>query len=354
MALLYGVVEAFDPTDGDFTEYAERLTQYFLANGVEDEKKVAILLTVIGKDTYSLLRSLVAPAKPHEKSYTDIISALTTHFKPTPITIAERFKFYERNQQPGEKINDFIAAIRALSLKCNFNAFLDEAIRDKLVCGMSSSRTRKRLLVERDLTLNKAIEIANALEVAEVDNLIMDSAVGIKSEENKILTFNRPKCYRCSSEYHLANSCKFIDATCNKCSRRGHLAKACRSKGPYKGDKKHPNNYTKSSESNQMNTNANQNKTDAIKGDKKPTNYSSKSSVTPPNAYQNKIDINNSNDSESDGEVFHIHAFTSCNIPYSIRLAVSGIEITFEIDTGSGVSIISEDTYLISTLKLLN
>ena len=100
MASLFGSVEAFDPKDGDFSEYMERLEQYYAANDVDDAKKIAILLTSIGKETYSLLRSLVAPAKPKDKSYEDVVEVLTNHFKPKPIIIAERFKFYERNQLP--------------------------------------------------------------------------------------------------------------------------------------------------------------------------------------------------------------------------------------------------------------
>ena len=40
--------------------------------------------------------------------------------------------------------------------------------------------------MERDLTLKKPIEIANALEVVEIDNQIMDSAVEIKSEDTNL------------------------------------------------------------------------------------------------------------------------------------------------------------------------
>ena len=128
MALLYGLVETFNQNEGQFTEYAERLEQYFIANEVSDEKKVPILLTVIGKDTYGLLRSLVAPAKPKDKYYEEIIDVLTKHFNPEPIVIAERFKFFERNQLPNETINDYVAAIRTLAIKCKFEAFLNEAI----------------------------------------------------------------------------------------------------------------------------------------------------------------------------------------------------------------------------------
>ena len=46
--------------------------EHFLsANGIEDEKKKDVFLTVIRLQTYKLLKSLVAPAKPGEKDYTE-------------------------------------------------------------------------------------------------------------------------------------------------------------------------------------------------------------------------------------------------------------------------------------------
>ena len=45
----------------------------FLANGIEDKKKKDVFLTVIKPQTYKLLTSLVAPAKPGEKDYTQLV-----------------------------------------------------------------------------------------------------------------------------------------------------------------------------------------------------------------------------------------------------------------------------------------
>ena len=157
---VYGEIEPFDVKDGDFEEYKERLDQYFVANDVVDEKKCAVFISVVGKDAYGVIRSLVAPAKPSEKTYTQITTAFANHIKPKPIVIAERFKFYERSQKDDEGVAEFVAAIRKLAINCDFNAFLGEALRDRLVCGLKSSKIRKRLMVERDLDLTKATEIA--------------------------------------------------------------------------------------------------------------------------------------------------------------------------------------------------
>jgi hypothetical protein len=46
-------LEEFDETRDDWTAYIERVEQYFLANDVADDKRVRVLLTVIGGKTYS-------------------------------------------------------------------------------------------------------------------------------------------------------------------------------------------------------------------------------------------------------------------------------------------------------------
>ena len=92
--------------------------QYFLANDIADgQKQVAVFLTVIGAETYSLLRNLMAPEKPSSKPITDLISILKKHLNPQPIVIAERFKCYERNQQPDE----YLDALRKLTEYCEFD-----------------------------------------------------------------------------------------------------------------------------------------------------------------------------------------------------------------------------------------
>ena len=79
------------------------MDQYFLANVVTDAaKKRVILLSVVGDKTYKLIRDLVAPKKPTEKSYKELVEILTTHLKPKPSMIVERFKFNSRFRREGE------------------------------------------------------------------------------------------------------------------------------------------------------------------------------------------------------------------------------------------------------------
>ena len=70
---VYRRIGEFGATREKWIHYSEQLTQYFLANDVENEdKKRAILLSVIRPTTHSLLRSLLSPNKPSELSYDEL------------------------------------------------------------------------------------------------------------------------------------------------------------------------------------------------------------------------------------------------------------------------------------------
>ena len=168
---LLGKIDEFNCKDDDICEYMERVEHYFYANNIEDEKKqTAIFLTVIGSEMYSLLRCLLAPDVPSTKSVQILCGRLKDHLKRQPILIAKRYKFYTRDQKQDESVSEYIAELRKLSLYCEFKAFLDDALRDKFVCGLKKSNIRRRLLTEKALTLQTAVEIAKNLDQAEFEN----------------------------------------------------------------------------------------------------------------------------------------------------------------------------------------
>ena len=208
---MFGHIEQFDLHGGDFVEYVERLNQYFLANGIEElSKKRAMFITLIGTETYSLLRNLLAPRKPFDVAYNDLVRTLTEHLTPKTVVIAERFKFYERRQRDDESVCDFVAELRRLASKCEFGYFLEDALRDRLVCGLRDVKVRKRLLIEHDLTLVKAIEISKSLEGVELEIKVMGEGMSsVKTEDVHKMkpTVVKKRCFRCGDESHLANQC---------------------------------------------------------------------------------------------------------------------------------------------------
>ena len=149
----YGHIDQFRLENESIEAYLETVDIYFKANEISDEKKVSIFLSVVGGKIYSLLRDLLAPIKPKEKSFDELVSELKKHFQPKKIVIAEQFHFHRRNQAPEESVADFVAQLRRLATHCQFGGHLNEALRDHFVCGLKSEVMQKRLLSEVDLTL---------------------------------------------------------------------------------------------------------------------------------------------------------------------------------------------------------
>ena len=91
---------------------------------------------------------------------------LTKYYSPELFEVIERYKFFTCIRQPGEWIAMFMSELRRLSKTCNFRDSLDSMLRDQLVCGVNDDHIQRRLLQEKDLQLDRAMEIALSLEVA--------------------------------------------------------------------------------------------------------------------------------------------------------------------------------------------
>ena len=73
MALI-GKVEELQEND-NWIEYTERLDQSFLANKITDKgKKQVVLVSSFGVKTYKLIRNLVSPGKPSDKTFAELVN----------------------------------------------------------------------------------------------------------------------------------------------------------------------------------------------------------------------------------------------------------------------------------------
>ena len=146
MATVIGQVKEFDAGKEDWPQYVKRLEQFFIANGIEEGKKRAVLLMAVGPATFMLLRSLIAPDKPDTKSCANLVKVLTEHFQPTLSETVQWFKFHSRTRQPGESVAAYVSELHAIAEHCNFGASLQAMLRDQIVCGISDKVVQRRLL----------------------------------------------------------------------------------------------------------------------------------------------------------------------------------------------------------------
>ena len=129
---------------------------------------------------------------------------------------------------------------------------LEENLRDRFVCGLGESHTQRRLLSETKLTYKSAVDIANAMELADegashlsggkatsqvnqLFNKQCNSGKKKKSTQPNSTTKSKKTCYRCTGD-HKHEQCPFRDAECYNCKKKGHIAKACKATG----DKNNP------------------------------------------------------------------------------------------------------------------
>ncbi|XP_070389115.1 uncharacterized protein [Dermacentor albipictus] len=167
MASQLGQMEPFDDSTSDWTSYDERLSSYLRANKVPADLQVDVFVSLIGPKTYQLLKSLTAPDTPTSKSLSELREVLSKHLSPKPSVIAERAKFYRAVQGETQTIAQFVEEIRRLAQTCDFGSFLDDALRDKFVCGMRQIDIQRQLFVEdKHLTFQKAVDRALASEAA--------------------------------------------------------------------------------------------------------------------------------------------------------------------------------------------
>ena len=312
----HGSVGPFDREAEEWSSYCERVEHYLAANAVENpEQRRAILLSVCGPTTYQLIRSLVAPGKPSDRSFPEIVQLVQEHLTPTPSAIMQRFMFNGRVQKEEESIADFVAALRKLAQLCEFGDTLEQMLRDRIVCGIKDSRVQRRLLAEPMLTFAKALEIAQASELAEKNALVLQgqrqttpsATPHSPAEVNAIAGQDRaakqsppkrqfPPCSSCGRK-HVSSSCPCADWVCFSCGKVGHVARVCRSN----------------------------------------TGSHSKQ----PKRLQRKMA-----EVQDKATVLTLSAPTAqLNPPLLIVLSVDGIPLAMEIDTGAAVSLISETTY---------
>ena len=204
-------------------------------------KKRAILISCCGPATFRLMKSLVFPDQLSDFTFAQLVEKVKIHREPKASIIVRRFQFNSRIRSLDETVADFVAALRRLAEHCQFNDMLQEMLRDRFVCGINNSVIQKRLLAEPDLTLTKAISVAQAAEIADTGVKELQSSTACATNEKTVHKFTsattnptdnsaKPKeCYRCGAK-HNPDQCRFKSENCHACGKQGHIARVCRSK----------------------------------------------------------------------------------------------------------------------------
>ena len=222
--------------------------------------------------------------------------------------------------------------LKRLAKNCEYEELTNSIIKDRIVEGINNDSTRARLLREKELFLERCVEICKA---AEVDDKHMEvltdqsreprdiNAVsrgknyrgatcsgftgnGSKSDQK---SNNRSNCTRCGQGNHSYNKCPAVGKECKKCHRLNHFMSQCKT-----GDKKLPKYPTK------------------------------------PRVHE----IEKSGKQETDGDPssdeheFYIDSTETTadkSDPWIVPLEVNNNVAVFKVDTGSGVNVMSYNEF---------
>lgn len=207
-----------------------------------DANQVNKLIHCMGDEADDVLRGQ-ALSDVRRQQYQAVKDTLDAYFVPRINTVYKRAQFNQRIQRADETVDSFVAALYALGENCNYGALHDELIRDRLVVGLRDTSLAERLQMDKDLTLEKAINQARQSEVIQrrrtdiKGEIKMETdAVTVKHKKQehppyktpsqpKYITKDRPpSCYRYGkTPAHGKGQCP------TTCGKRGHYSKVCKS-----------------------------------------------------------------------------------------------------------------------------
>ena len=102
-----------------------------------------------------------------EKTFAELVTLVKDHHQPAPSAIVQRKNFHICIRKQGEPLSNFTADLRKLSEHCKFGDSFKDMLHDHLVCGCNDKRLQCKLLAEKDLTFDTALELAKAYETTE-------------------------------------------------------------------------------------------------------------------------------------------------------------------------------------------
>ena len=191
-----------------------------------------------GPDVLDIYDGLPFTNEAEKTNVDKVIELLEAYFIGETNEIYEAYLFNQRVQEVGESFDSFLTALRTLAKTCNFGNMQDRMIRDRVVVGIKENSTRKKLLIETKLTLNKCIDICRANEntAKQLKDMTQTEEVsaintGKPPNERPVQTKlpQKIKCKFCH-KFHLRKKelCPAWQQKCSACGEMNHFSAACR------------------------------------------------------------------------------------------------------------------------------
>jgi RNase H-like domain found in reverse transcriptase/Reverse transcriptase (RNA-dependent DNA polymerase) len=215
---------------------------YEIASHLNEQAKatrVATFLTCIGADALDIYDTFVFSDDEDKDDPVAVLRKFEAHCVGATNETFERYVFNQRDQEPGERTEAYVTALRRLAKTCNYSLLEDSLIRDRIVIGIQDGAARKRLLQEPNLTLKKCIDICHAAEITNQQLKTLQHAEihAVKTTHNKsqFTKAQEALCKFCGKQHVLVKErCPAWGKRCMMCQGRNHFAVRCSDKNKKK------------------------------------------------------------------------------------------------------------------------
>lgn len=220
-----------------------------------DQRKVALLLHHLGAQALDVFNSFDMDIDAVK--YTDLVKKLDSYFTPQINIVMERYKFFTYKQREEQSVDEYVTALKNLSLSCEFGSLRNDLVRDIFICGLSAKmgNVRERLLTEDNIKLDRAVSITKNMVMAKENASVFQQDGGLEgvvsvvtktntssryqgnynnsnsknsSNNSNYSSNNKPNngnCKRCG-QVHRAK-CPADGAKCYECGKMNHFARMC-------------------------------------------------------------------------------------------------------------------------------
>ncbi|XP_076544259.1 uncharacterized protein LOC143305275 [Osmia lignaria lignaria] len=198
-------IDTFDPAVTNWKRWLQRFEGAVTVFTVPDDQKVAYLLHFIGPVAFDIICDKLSPADPYKQTYANITAKLEDFYAPTPLEIAENYRFHLRKQTEGETIQKHATQLQSGVAKVDYTGSVQvkKPARDKRY----NAPTKKAAPTKSDVQSRPASSKTLHTNARAATNVV---------------------CFRCGAN-HLATHCNLDQGIrCRNCGIAGHLAKICK------------------------------------------------------------------------------------------------------------------------------
>ena len=258
-------------------DWKTRFQRFRIAAKLDKEDEVLqinSLLYAMGTEAEKVFNQLTFTAGEANK-FDILIQKLDAYFTPKVNIIHERSLFHSRIQQADENIEAYVRALHDMAARANFRD-KDETIRDRLVLGVKDRELSQKLQMTPELTLKMAVDMARQqeqvkeqmtaqrsdnLDAVSVHGPSRGNAGGQRSGDQRNNRGNAgdqrrgdqrnyrgsrrgrrgrggaadgqrsgQPCPRCGRDKHDGTVCPAMGKTCRGCGKTNHFQRVCRSR----------------------------------------------------------------------------------------------------------------------------